>query len=148
MSTGLDRRHEARLHRQEAGLGTYLVAWDGERPVGCGEIRWRGCDAPEVKARFPGCPEVNALLVWPPDRRSGGFGSALLASAEDIVRDRGVAEIGLGVDDDNTRAARLYRRLGYRDTGCAYLDRYTYTLADGTRHDVADPCHFLIKALC
>lgn len=36
MSTGLDRRHEARLRRQDAGLSTYLVAWDGELPVACG----------------------------------------------------------------------------------------------------------------
>ena len=147
MPTGLDRRHETRLRRQDAGLSAYLVAWDGEVPIACGEIRWNGCDAPEVAARFPTCPEVNALIVWPSERRGSGIGSALLAAAEDTVRSRGIDHIGLGVDDDNPRAARLYLRLGYGETGCAYLDRYTYTLADGTRHHVADPCRFLIKSL-
>jgi GNAT superfamily N-acetyltransferase len=147
LPTGFDRRHETRLQRQDTGLSTYLVVWDGEVPVGSGEIRWHGCDAPEVAARFPACPEVNALLVWPPERRSSGIGSALLAAAEDLVRARGIDDIGLGVDDDNPRAARLYLRLGYRETHCTYLDRYTYTLADGTRHHVADPCRFLVKDL-
>jgi len=147
MPTGLDRRHETRLQRQDTGLSTYLIAWDDEVPIASSEIRWHGCDAPEVAVRFPACPEVNALLVWPPERRSSGIGSALLAAAEDAVRDRGIDAIGLGVDDDNPRAARLYLRLGYRETGCSYRDRYIYTLADGTRHHVADPCRFLVKDL-
>lgn len=29
--------------------------------------------------------------------------------------------------------------------GCAYLDRYSYMLDDGTPHHVADPVRFLIK---
>ncbi|MFD9963378.1 GNAT family N-acetyltransferase [Amycolatopsis sp. NPDC059020] len=81
------------------------------------------------------------------DRRSRGIGTALLATAETCARNRGYHHIGLGVDDDNPRAAALYLRLGYRETGCRYLDRYSYVDADGSSHDVADPARFLVKDL-
>jgi GNAT superfamily N-acetyltransferase len=147
MPSGLDRRHEHRFRRQEAGLGTYLVAWSDGDPVGKGEIRWDGCAAPEVAQRFPGCPEVNGLDVWPPERRSHGIGSAILLAAETLVTSAGHERIGLGVTDENWRAARLYLRLGYADTGCRYLDRYAFTLPGGLQQAVADPARFLVKEL-
>ncbi|GAA4534402.1 GNAT family N-acetyltransferase [Amycolatopsis samaneae] len=145
-SPGANRYHEARFRRQAEHTSTFLVAWDGARPVGVGEIRWNGCAAAEVRASHPGCPEVNGLDVAA-DRRSRGIGSALLAAAEARARDRGHRRLGLGVDDDNPRAAALYLRLGYRETGCRYLDRYSYVDADGSRHEVADPARFLVKDL-
>ncbi|WP_405749578.1 hypothetical protein [Streptomyces sp. NBC_01411] len=45
------------------------------------------------------------------------------------------------------RAASLYLRLGYHETGCRYLDRYHYLDDEGLRHEVADPCRFLVKQL-
>jgi RimJ/RimL family protein N-acetyltransferase len=39
-------------------------------------------------------------------------------AAETLARRRGYQQIGLGVDDHNHRAAALYLRLGYRETGC------------------------------
>lgn len=48
LPTGFDRRHETRLQRQDTGRSTYLVVWDGEVPVASGEIRWQGCDAPDL----------------------------------------------------------------------------------------------------
>ncbi|MFD9893370.1 GNAT family N-acetyltransferase [Amycolatopsis sp. NPDC059027] len=145
-SPGANRYHEARYRRQAENTSTFLVAWDGDRPVAVGEIRWNGCAAPEVRASFPGCPEINGLDVAE-DRRSRGIGTALLATAETCARNRGYHHIGLGVDDDNPRAAALYLRLGYRETGCRYLDRYSYVDADGSSHDVADPARFLVKDL-
>jgi hypothetical protein len=66
---------------------------------------------------------------------------------EQLARSRGLSRIGLGVDDGNPRAAALYLRLGYRETGCRYLDRYSYVSPDGVTHEVADPCRFLVKPL-
>ncbi len=68
-------------------------------------------------------------------------------AAEALAARRGDRHIGLGVADQNARAAALYLRLGYQETGCTYLDRYHPLDDDGTRHDVADPCRFLIKPL-
>ncbi|MDW6064051.1 hypothetical protein SAZ11_46495 [Streptomyces sp. FXJ1.4098] len=70
-----------------------------------------------------------------------------MRAAENQARRRGHHRIGLGVDDQNHRAGSLYLRLGYRETGCRYLDRYHYLDDDGLRHEVADPCRFLIKQL-
>ncbi|MDC0769680.1 GNAT family N-acetyltransferase [Streptomyces sp. HD] len=145
-SHSVDGDHAARFARQEAGRGTYLIPWLDGRPVGHGEVRWTGCEAPEVRAAQPGCPEFNGLFVWPESLRSQGIGTALVHTAERLARERGIGVMGLGVGDDNPGAAALYARLGYLPT-VAYLDRWAYLDADGVRHEQADPCVFLVKAL-
>lgn len=146
-SPGRTRRHAERFDRQERGLTTFLTAWADGVPVGTAQILWEGCAAPEVQACFPGCPELNGLGIWPPELRSRGIGTALIRATEQRVHDAGHALIGLGVDDDNHRAAALYLRIGYRETGCRYLDRYAFLDADGVRQEVADPARFLVKEL-
>ncbi|MFF3782382.1 GNAT family N-acetyltransferase [Streptomyces sp. NPDC001933] len=140
-------RQEADWAEQVITGGTFLVAWSDGTPVGTAQILWRGCKAAEVHERFPECPELNGLGVWPPHRRSQGIGTAIVRAAESRVRRNGYQQIGLGVDDQNHRAASLYLRLGYQETGCRYLDRYHYLDDDGVRHEVADPGRFLIKQL-
>jgi GNAT superfamily N-acetyltransferase len=146
-SPGLTRYHARRFERQEKGLSTYLIAWADGVPVGRCEIRWCGCDAPEVNERFPDCPELNGLEVWPAALRSHGIGTALISAVECRVRDRGYALLGLGVNDDNPRAAALYLRLGFRETACHYFDRYFGIDDQGRRLDFADPTRFLVKEL-
>lgn len=146
-SPGRTLRHAARFDQQEQGLTTFLTAWIDDVPVGTAQILWQGCAAPEVQARFPGCPELNGLGIWPPGRRSRGIGTALIGAAEQRVREAGHDLIGLGVDDDNHRAAALYLRIGYRETNCRYLDRYAFLDDDGVRQEVADPARFLVRDL-
>lgn len=144
---GRPERHTTRFERQRHGESTLLVAWIDGLPVGAGEIRWRGCAAPEINQRYPHCPELSGLDVWPPERRSQGIGTALVRAAEDLTRQRGYAQLGLGVEDTNHRAAALYLRLGYQETDSHYLDRHEHTDENGTRHAVADPARFLVKNL-
>ncbi|WP_216898365.1 GNAT family N-acetyltransferase [Nocardia alni] len=144
---GQPDRHGTRFERQQHGHSTFLIAWSDDIPTGTGQILWNGCAAPEVIQQFPDCPELNGLDVWPPERRSQGIGTALIAVAEDLARERGYHQIGLGVNGGNLRAAALYLRLGYQETGCHYLDRYHYTDSDSTLHDIADPARFLVKNL-
>jgi RimJ/RimL family protein N-acetyltransferase len=146
-SPGQTRHHERRFQHQQQGLSTFLTAWIDDIPVGSGEIRWHGCAAAEIHERYPDCPEINGLAVWPDDRQSHGIGTAIIHAAEALATHRGYHHIGLGVDDQNPRAAALYLRLGYQETHCRYLDRYHYIDDHGTRHDIADPCRFLIKPL-
>ncbi|WP_370410983.1 GNAT family N-acetyltransferase [Streptomyces fradiae] len=142
---GAPTRHADRFARQEAGHGTYLIAWHGGLPAGNGQIRWDGCAAPEVQAVLAGCPELNGLDVRE-DLRGQGIGTALIRAAEELARERGRTHLGLGVGDDNPRAAALYARLGYGPV-TAYTDRYAYTDEAGLRHDCADPCTFLVRRL-
>lgn len=145
-SPGLDRRYDARFDRQQLGFSSFLIAWFDELAVGSAEVLWRGCAAPEVTKTYPDCPELNGLQVRS-SHQSRGIGTALVSAAEDLACERGCSHLGLGVADENCRAAQLYLRIGFAETGCHYLDRYHYLDGNGARHDVADPARFLIKLL-
>ncbi|MFB6624572.1 GNAT family N-acetyltransferase [Streptomyces sp. NPDC056374] len=142
---GAPTRHADRFARQEAGTGTYLLAWRDGVPVGHGQVRWDGCAAPEVRAAVGECPEFNGLDVRA-GLRGQGIGTALIHAAEELARERGGAVLGLGVGHGNPRAAALYGRLGYEPV-VAYTDRWSWTDADGHVHDEADACTFLVRRL-
>jgi len=114
--SGPSRFHHRRLARQQRGTSSYLVAWLDEVPGGHAEIRWDGCAAAAVRERFPRCPEINALEVFPDDMRSRGIGTSLIGAVERRVRASGFGQVGLGVADDNPRAAALYLRLGFGES--------------------------------
>ncbi|QNP76028.1 GNAT family N-acetyltransferase [Streptomyces roseirectus] len=116
-SNSVDGSHPARFARQRGGRGTYLIPWLDGRPVGHAEVRWTGCEAPEVQAAHPGCPEINGLFVWPEELRSQGIGTALIRAAEEPAL---------------TRA-----RLGYRP-GVRYVDRWSYRDPAGGLQEHAD----------
>jgi ribosomal protein S18 acetylase RimI-like enzyme len=126
--TGRNDVHRSFLARQEAGDASYVVAWQGAEPVGSGVIRWGGQD-----------PEISNLHV-PEPLRSQGIGAAIVRYAEDLVRERGFGRVSIAVGEANPRAAALYERLGYRDTGRRSTTSYTYFDTDGversaTEHD-------------
>jgi ribosomal protein S18 acetylase RimI-like enzyme len=56
---------------------------------------------------------IEAAAVVEP-LRGKGIGTALMHAAEELVRERGVGVVQLGVEDSNPDARRLYERLGYR----------------------------------
>ncbi|MFJ9249460.1 GNAT family N-acetyltransferase [Streptomyces sp. NPDC101776] len=138
--------HARRFARQERCESTYLVAWLDGRPVGHVELRWTGCDASAVRAARPGCLEIGGLGVWPEELRSRGIGTALIRAAEELAVERGLTDVGIGVEKDNVRAAALYARLGYEPL-TDYYDRWSYEDADGFLHDNVDHCTFLVKDL-
>jgi ribosomal protein S18 acetylase RimI-like enzyme len=118
--------HAEHFALQEAGRWTYMVAWDDDAvPVGVGVIRWEGWSDQAALAAFPDCPELTNLQVHEA-RRGSGVGTALIQAAEERVRARGFSRIGVGVADDNPKAAKLYARLGYADTGLRSESRYLY----------------------
>ncbi|NNN33978.1 GNAT family N-acetyltransferase [Streptomyces sp. S3(2020)] len=142
-SPGATSFHARRFARQEAGQCTYLVAWLDGRPVGHTEMRWVGCESPEVAVD---CPEIGGLDVFPAELRSRGIGTALIRAAERLAGERGLTVVGIGVGKDNPRAAALYARLGYRPL-VDYADRWSYEDHDGTTRECVDACTFLVKDL-
>jgi GNAT superfamily N-acetyltransferase len=144
--TGANRYHHARFRRHADGFSTFLIAWSGGIPVGSGEILWAGPREPVVAGLFPGCPEINGLLVLP-QWQSRGIGTHLINHAERRAVNRGHKLIGLGVGERNNRAAALYRRLGYRETGYHYDDHYPWIDEDGNSHIMTDPCRFLTRTI-
>ena len=99
--------------------------------------------APEVTLD---CPEIGGLAVRPEELRSRGIGTELVRAAEELARTRGLTTVGIGVGQDNPRAAGLYARLGYRPV-TDYLDRWSYQDHGGTTRECVDACTFLVRDL-
>lgn len=137
-------QHALRYARHLEGSSTFLVAWRDGRPVGSCEVRWDGCDAPEVRAVRPGCSEIEGLGDWPGTLRSHRVACALICAAEELARLRGRTSLGMGVERNNPRTEALYKRLGY-SPATPYLDLWSYEDGAGVTHRVADACTFLSK---
>lgn len=139
-------QHRSRFDRHRAGTTTLLVAWRDRLPVGSCEVRWDGCEAPEVRSAHPACPEANGIGLWPETLRSEGLAGALLHAAEQYAAERGRTQLGLGVEKNTPRAEALYKRLGYLPS-VPYLDCWSYDDGEGQTHRVADACVFMVKSL-
>jgi ribosomal protein S18 acetylase RimI-like enzyme len=139
LPTGRNDVHRAFLARQASGEVTYLTAWRGGVAVGVGAVRWTGRG---------GCadPELSNLHV-PPALQSQGIGTAVVRFAEDLVRSRGYARLAIGVDENNVRAAALYERLGYADTGQRWTGSYSWHDEAGTEHEETEHVRVLTLAL-
>jgi ribosomal protein S18 acetylase RimI-like enzyme len=136
----------AHYRQHRPGVATYLIGWIGDEPLGCALVQWRGCVGERARAAFPSCVEVNHLHVRP-EYRGRGAGTAILRTAEQFVRDAGIAEIALSVSVTNEDAARLYRRLGYLATGVIDVCSYTWFDERGASHDETESSELLLKRL-
>lgn len=112
---------EAARERARQGAATFLP--DGLRTPGhhlvaaendAGEVvgnAWVGPD-PRQAADAATAAWLYDLHVFPPFRRRG-YGSAILAAAEELTAREGWTSLGLNVFGDNEAAIALYRRNGY-----------------------------------
>jgi ribosomal protein S18 acetylase RimI-like enzyme len=147
MPTRPSQVHAEHFGQQQAGLWTYLIAWDDDSvPAGVCVIRWGGWAERGALEAYPNCPVITNLQVHDA-RRGGGVGTALIESAEKEVDARGFRLIGVGVADDNPRAARLYARLGYADTGLRTDSRYMYPDDAGVPREIVEHEILLVKDL-
>jgi putative acetyltransferase len=89
------------------GRGTFVVARDRERAVGCGAIRLLD----------PTTAEVKRMYVEPNDR-GRGVGWAVLASLEAAARQLGVRRLVLETGVHQQAAILLYRRAGFVQIDC------------------------------
>jgi ribosomal protein S18 acetylase RimI-like enzyme len=80
-------------------------------------------------------PVPDAGVIWQlavhPLLQGLGIGSAMIDVLEQRIRRRGRTEARLSVEQDNPAAARLYRRLGYREHGSALE---SWPVAGGRRY--------------
>ncbi len=91
----------------EDGRGTFLVARDGERAVGCGAIR----------VLNPMNAEVKRMYVEP-ELRGNGVGRAVLTALEAAARRLGVRRLVLETGVHQDAAIALYRRAGFTQIDC------------------------------
>ena len=120
-------------------LQTYLVAWDGDEPVGHAHVAWEGGTA--------GVPEVQDVFVLP-ERRRRGIATALTEAAERLAAERGFDRISLSVSETGNDAARaLYEGLGYSDAGIPPQRVEGTILIRGEPLEVDDTLLYLVKPL-
>ncbi len=91
----------------EEGRGTFLVAREGDRAVGCGAIRLLD----------PATAEVKRMYVEP-EQRGRGVGLAILAALEAAARQLGVRRLVLETGVHQEAAISLYRRAGFTRIDC------------------------------
>ena len=130
---------DARLPLHRLGQpGTYLVAWDGDEPVGHAFVAWSGTKL--------GVPEIQDVWVLP-ERRRRGIATALTLAAEEAARRRGAERISLSVGISNEPARDLYAGLGFADAGLA-PERVAGTInLRGQDVEVDDVLVYLVKPL-
>jgi RimJ/RimL family protein N-acetyltransferase len=115
---------------QEAGGSTLLVAWDGDRPVGSGQLDLHG-----------DVPELRNLRVDEAER-GRGIGTAIVRAAEERV---GSGRLTVRVALDNPRARALYERLGYRGTGELTTTTYAYVDDAGVTRQATETDETLVN---
>jgi GNAT superfamily N-acetyltransferase len=91
----------------EGSRGTFLVARDGDRAVGCGAIR----------VIEPTMAEAKRMYVEP-DYRGKGVGRAVLARLEAAARELGVTRLVLETGVYQDAAIALYRGAGFAQVDC------------------------------
>ena len=123
------------LHRLD-NAQTYLVAWDGDKPVGHAHISWESTRL--------GTPEIQDVFV-PEELRGRGIGTELSRAAEQLAHERGYDQISISASVTNEGALRLYRRLGYRDAGLKPQRVAGTILIRGKPVEVNDTLIYLVK---
>jgi GNAT superfamily N-acetyltransferase len=115
---------------QEAGGSTLLVAWDGDVPLGSGQLDLRG-DVPELRN-----------LQVQESARGRGIGTAIMRAAEERIAP---GRLAVGVALDNPRARAMYERLGYRGTGELTTTTYAYVDDAGVTREATETDERLVK---
>jgi GNAT superfamily N-acetyltransferase len=129
----------SRLSDQSDEGSTYLIAWEGDRPIGHAHIAWSGTHL--------GLPEIQDVFVLPEHRRRG-IASRLTEAAEAEARRRGSDRISLSVSQERNQAAKLlYEKLGYVDAGAEPVRVLGQIMIRGRPLEVDDTLLYLVKEL-
>jgi ribosomal protein S18 acetylase RimI-like enzyme len=104
-------QYEAYYAEQTAGARSVLIARLKGEFAGYVTIKWTADCASFLTNRLPEIQDLNVL----PRFRKSGLGERLMRECEAAAKQRGMAEIGLGVGllADYGSAQRLYLKLGY-----------------------------------
>lgn len=136
-----------RLDRQWKGRGVLFLAWLGCLPAGDVYLWLEWAEEAPIRWHLPGVALITHLEVAS-DLRNRGIGQALVGAVERHLVEAGHDRVALAVRTDNSDAARLYQRLGYRDWGHGVVTCYAHRiLSDGSVLEEPERCHVLVKDL-
>lgn len=136
---------EKYLHEQGRGLRAVFVAKSHETFCGYVTLKWQSDYLLFAEKNIPEIVDLNVLPIY----QHQGFGTQLVQSCENSVREKMGTAVGLGVGltSDYGQAQRLYFRLGYRPDGNGLF--YKNKLMQYGDHTIVDDdlLIYLIKAL-
>jgi GNAT superfamily N-acetyltransferase len=136
--------HERRWRAQENGEASYLVACDGDEPIGWALVRRQ----PSAQAGDEQLAELEGLDVLPA-HQGRGAGRLLLDAALDTAQREGFAGLGLKVtvaNPWNDIARAMYARSGFVESAAGeFDDGYWYWTPDGTSHWDGEPHRYLVR---
>jgi GNAT superfamily N-acetyltransferase len=148
VASGQDGYCADRLVRQAAGLGFLLAVWCEDRPVGWTFLWTAAAEEDDLQKHLEDVPLITHLEVFDPAHRGLGIGTALIAYAEGLLRDKGYDRVALAVEESNKDAARLYQRLHYEDWGWGELVcQQREWLPDGGELVIDEKCYVFVKDL-
>jgi DNA-binding MarR family transcriptional regulator/GNAT superfamily N-acetyltransferase len=94
----------AEPHELREPAGTFLIAYLGDEPIGCGAVKHRPGAAADIKR------------MWVAESARGlGLGRRLLDALEALARDHGAAAVRLDTNRALTEAIAMYRAAGYAE---------------------------------
>jgi ribosomal protein S18 acetylase RimI-like enzyme len=139
-------KHRERLEGQRRGESVYLIAWEGDQPVGHLNLRLRGRKLPD-RARRLKAAQIEDLRVSREHRRRG-VARKLMQRAATEAAGHGFHTVGLGVDIGNTPARRLYFAEGYEESGTGqFVVSYPYIDEEGFERQAHETCTYLVKSV-
>jgi RimJ/RimL family protein N-acetyltransferase len=116
---------EAWMHELERGAMTSLLAFDGDRVVGCATL---------VRDPLSWSAHVGELrVVVAREARGKGLGRALTAKAGNLAVEGGIEKLVAHMTADQTGAITVFETMGYRAEA---LLRDHVKDAAGTKHDL------------
>ncbi len=136
-----------RFERQQNDRGVLFIAWLHDEPVGDVYLWLEDAEELLLRKNLPGVPLLTHLEAFP-GRRNLGVGTAIIKAVESHLNGLGHERAALAVREDNERAARLYRRLGYADWGHGRLICFADVTCPGGQPGVApELCRVLVRQL-
>lgn len=141
---GQGRFFADRLDRQSNECGVLLTAWQAGVVVGDVYLWLEPAEEPEIRMHLPGVPLITHLEVHPKHRKQG-IGTRLVDAAEQLLVRSGFREVALAVEVTNTRAAKLYSRLGYEEWPHSPVK--CYSPADFNGYRQVEICDVMVKSL-
>ena len=98
--------------RITSGEFTIFLLWDGADLIGELHVTWRSDDP---RFAIAGQRAYLSAFRVREDRQGHGSGSFLLDSVIRSIEQAGYREITVGVEDDNARARRMYKKRGFTE---------------------------------
>ena len=127
--------HLDRLKNQEQGHVTYIIAFDGQTPVGSVLITYKNSHGWH---RFPA---IEDLYVKDSEREKG-VAKQLMVYAEDVVRKKHHPKICLDVETHEKWIRKFYESIGYRFVSGVHELRYTIRKEDSVEEHVEHVNYF------